>query len=311
MKPLVHIFIGLAIVSSAFTPGPAACGSAEDSLSGLLPASGEIDGWKKDGEPLVYYAGNLWEYIDGSAESFLAYEFKSVIAQDYISATGKGLKVEVYDHGSPLMAFGIYSQFRGEELTLYELGNEGVGDTYSLHFWKGSYYVRINVFDKSNELERAMEAFARAVDARITESGAPIPEISRFPKGGLVERSITYVTKGVLGRGKLPPAFIAEYRIGDGRGKLYLFPLAGKKDAWKVFDWYSKEIKAEIREYATGHGTCLMGRGLAPYVGEILAFHCGSWMGIITGFEDAQKVKDDLAAAVAGRITELDKHRER
>jgi len=152
MRMLVRIFICFLIVLGVFVSLPAAGGSEGDSLSVRLPSPGEIEGWRRDGERLVYHAENLWEYINGAAENFLTYEFQSVTVQDYLSDTGKGLKVEIYDHANPLMAFGIYSQFRGEGLIRYELGNDAVGDAYSLHFWKGSYYVRINVFEESEEL---------------------------------------------------------------------------------------------------------------------------------------------------------------
>ena len=77
----------------------------------LLPATNELPGWERDGEALEYEAENLWEYINGSAETFLAYAFRDVVAQDYRKGAGLELKVEIYRHDSPLMAFGISSQY--------------------------------------------------------------------------------------------------------------------------------------------------------------------------------------------------------
>ena len=101
-------------------------------LGRLLPDAGDIEGWKKDGEVLSYAADDLWEYINGSAERFLEYDFEMVLAQHYLNTAGEEIKVEIYAHGSPLEAFGIYSRFRSPDSEIYDIGNEAFGDGYTL-----------------------------------------------------------------------------------------------------------------------------------------------------------------------------------
>ena len=115
------------------------CESGSQSMKGLLPDADDVMGWRKDGERLIYLPENLWEHINGAAEGFLVYEFEKVVVQDYLSINDTGLKVEIYKHASPLMAFGIYSQFRGPGLTYVDVGTEGFGDEYSLQFFQGSF----------------------------------------------------------------------------------------------------------------------------------------------------------------------------
>jgi hypothetical protein len=41
-----------------------------------LPPDGDAPGWTREGTPEIYRAGNLWEYIDGAAETYLAFGFE-------------------------------------------------------------------------------------------------------------------------------------------------------------------------------------------------------------------------------------------
>jgi len=288
------------MAAAALVPYSAARGA--ESLAGLLPEPGAIEGWKEDGEPLEYTAENLWEYINGAAENFLAYDFESVIAQGYVSGDGEGLKVEIYKHADPLMAFGIYTQFRSPGVTFYKVGNEGFGDPYSMHFWKGSYYVKVDVFEESEALGVAMKSFASAVAAGIDETAEEPVEVGYFPREGMVEKSVTYVTEGVLGQGKLPPAFIAEYKTGDIEGKIYLFSLGSEKAASEIYDWYLGVIGANAEDIKSEHGTYLEGYGKDPYRGMMGAFRYGSVMGILTGFGDSQASIGALTKKAVERI---------
>lgn len=251
----------------------------------LLPASNEIAGWKTDGEPLGYGAEGLWEYIDGSAENFLSFDFREVVVQDYLSGAGAGLKVEIYEHASPLMAYGIYAQMRSPDLAFLEIGNEAFADEYSVNFWKGRYYVRVAVFDVSAELDAAMKAFAAAIAAKIPEAGALPPEASCFPPDGLVQRDTRYLTQGVLGREKYPPAFVATYRWEDETARLYLSPFADSAAAREAFDWYAKEAPGESRIVEAAGGPCLQSICKDPYQGAVMSFQFGRWFGTLVGLE--------------------------
>lgn len=295
-------FITLALCA-AF-PGPAGCAGGGDTLLGLLPSPKEVEGWRTDGDHMEFEADNLWEYIDGAAEGFLAYDFRRLVVQDYVSESGGEVKLEIYAHGSPLMAFGIYAQHRDPSLTFYETGNEGFGDEYSLHFWKGAYYVRVNAFEKGEETERVMDLFARAVASRITDEEWAPPELAFFTAGGLVERSEKYLVMGVLGMSKLPPAFSAEYRLGEREGKLYLFPLESAASAREIFDWYGGELGMSGEELKECGGEPVwVKRGEDPYRGRVLLFLVRGWVGVVTGFSDAPELMDGLMQEAASGIS--------
>ena len=50
------------------------------SLNGLLP---KVEDWKYSEEPMNFIPGNLYEYINGAAEIYLAYDFEELIVGQY------------------------------------------------------------------------------------------------------------------------------------------------------------------------------------------------------------------------------------
>jgi hypothetical protein len=282
---------------------PAGCRSGDAGIEALLLPSTE--GWSVDGEDLRYEPENLWEYINGAAENFLAYEFVEVAVRHYKSDGGKELKVEIYRHANPLMAFGIYSQLRGPDLKFLPIGAEGFGDPYSLHFWEDSFYVKVAVFEENEELAAEMQRFAGAVSERIPGEGAFPPELGCFPTDGLVEKSAAYIAEGVLGSAKFPPSFVAAYRAGEREGKLYLSPLGNEEEAREIFDWYTGSINAQASEHSTPHGTFAAAEGNDRYRGETAIFLYGNWIGVLTGFGDDAGRRDALMREAVANIARL------
>ncbi len=297
MKRSILVAMALLLVSLSSYAG-------EVTPAGLLPAEKDLDGWKMDGEALFYTADNLWEYINGQAETFLMYEFHEVAAQHYLNASELEIKVEIYEHGNSLMTFGIYSQFRSPEGAYLDFGNEAFGDEYSIHFWKGRFYVNVYAYDEGEESAAAMKTFAGIVAERIPDEGGEPKETGLFPRGGFIKKSITYVSEGVMGSGKFPPAFTGEYLFGEKKGKLYLFPLESNKAAEDLFGWYTGELGATIGQASAGTSKFAVAEGEAPYRGTVKVFKFGKFMGIVTGFEAGSKNAAALAGATVALIEE-------
>jgi len=278
---------------------------APEGIDELLPAPNEIPGWTLDGAPAAYGTDNLWEYIDGSADAFLAYHFQQVLVQDYVSKTGKGIKVEIYEFDAPLMAFGIYSRFRSPGLTAYDIGNEAFGDDYSVNFWKNRYFARIAVFEKNPDLLAAAVKFGAAIAGKIAEKGALPAESCAFPEEGICEMETSFIPQSVLGRESFPPAFVASYRFGEEKGKLYLSTLADSASARKTFDWYAAETNAAVRPAEGPYGGYMRGTGNDQFQGDVLIFQYGKWLGVVTGLKAETKKADELAKETIERLSKL------
>ena len=93
-------------------------------LAALLPS---LEGWSLSEAVQNFLPDTLFEYIDGAAESYLAYNFQGLVVGQYKKdgAPSQELTVEIYDLGSPRNAFGIYSMERYPESQFLQLGVQG------------------------------------------------------------------------------------------------------------------------------------------------------------------------------------------
>ena len=170
-KCIGFILILIAVSSAAQqTPG---------GLSGYLPASGAVAGWKLSEAPKSYRGDKLYLMINGGADIYHEYGFTQVLSAEYEEVGGKSIKLEIYEMESPAAAYGIYT-FKigagGKELVI---GQEGLLEDYYLNFWKGNMLVTVIGLDPEEETVRGVIAFAKAVDARISEMGER-PELARL-----------------------------------------------------------------------------------------------------------------------------------
>jgi hypothetical protein len=162
---------------------PAANAQVSPQLMAMLPARNEVPGWEMSQKARSFKAGNLWEFIDGAADRYLAYGLEEVVSADYAQkGTGYQVVVDIYQLKDPLNAFGIYSQERNPDYQFLKIGNEAWSGGTSLNFWTGPYYVKITAFEDKDPVKHEMAKLAGAVAAKVTTQGAEPAEAGCFPK---------------------------------------------------------------------------------------------------------------------------------
>ncbi len=301
------VFAGQAAAAQASAAGQETAAAQDTAaaadLAKLLPPASTIEGWRTDGEPLVYTGDNLWEYIDGAAENFLSFDFRMVLAQDYLSSAERGLKVEIYEHGSPLMAYGIYAQMRSPGLARHAIGDEAFSDEYSLHFWKDRYYVRVGMFEAGEDSDAALKLFAGAVAAAIPGGGGGLPpETEAFPREGLGLNNLRYITEGVLGRESFPPAFVGTYLIDNQEARLYLATLRDSAAARDTFEWYTDEMESFVATAEGSRGDYILGAGRDPHQGDVLVFTYAKYLGVLAGLAKPGDRATEFVQSVVERL---------
>jgi hypothetical protein len=84
----------------------------------------QLSGFKKVTSYPVFKPANLWNFINGAANTYLAYGFIDLHVAEY--KKGKNtIKAEVYRHSDNTMAFGIYSAERSPSFRFMKLGTQG------------------------------------------------------------------------------------------------------------------------------------------------------------------------------------------
>ncbi len=170
------------------------CGKGSD-LKQIL--SDSVAGWQAT-EQAVFYDGKrgIFEYMNGGAEVYLAYDFNGLAARKYIRAGFPLLQVEVYDMGSPPEAYGIFSF----ERSVSEAG-VGQGSEYDygmLRFWQGKYFYNIYAEEEVPGLQEAMIELGNALVSARNDCGRGPDLVNILPLAGLDERSVRYF-HGVFG----------------------------------------------------------------------------------------------------------------
>ena len=232
-------------------------------LTGLLlvllfgPASAQefmfpdLSGYKKNTDFQVFVPENLWDFINGAAETYLTYGFADLHIAEY--KKGKNvIKLEIYRHSDHLMAFGIYSTERSPSFNYMKLGSQGYNADGAINFFKGNYYVKIRTYSKSEKTLQAEESLAFRV-AEILEGSTEMPPVlSLFPLSGKKVNGEMYINESVLGHKFLNRAFKANYESGPDNFSIFIFHCESHEEAWKSAEDYLTSTGTDALESSSG-----------------------------------------------------------
>ena len=76
---------------------------------------GQVGEWQARDEDEQYNRNTLFEYINGGAELYLAYDFQQALVRRYTGPNNAEIILDIYDMGNSEDAFGIFSVERQDE----------------------------------------------------------------------------------------------------------------------------------------------------------------------------------------------------
>ncbi len=153
----------------------------QQTLAGFLPLTNLPGGWEigKSGDRYLesFNAGNLFEKIDGRAESFVLYD---VVGMAYTYYHPKGdpsneVQLYIFELSNALNALGKYGTEKPDELEPLELGAEGYASGASVFFHAKSYYVQIVPTTDSAEFSEFALQIAQRISNEMIPGSAPEP----------------------------------------------------------------------------------------------------------------------------------------
>ena len=173
-----------------------------------------IDGWSQTGEVRVFDSDNLWEYINGAAELFVAYDVQTCETAD-LSSGDVVVALDLYEMGTPLNAFGILSRERaGDRVIVSGATDAMVSAPYLALLVKGSTYAKVNVLEGELTAETG-RAMLEALASELPGDAVLPAEFDLLPVDGKVAGSEGFQREGYLGLTELADCIHAEY-AGDG-----------------------------------------------------------------------------------------------
>jgi hypothetical protein len=139
----------------------------------------EVEGWKAVGDPSPYTSKTIFQYMNGAAELYLAYNFEGLKTFRFERPGSPSIIVEVYEMGSPEDAYGVFAFEQQDPEAGIGQGSEFGGGL--LRFWKGRNFVTIFGEEPRPDIEEAILILGRRIAATITDSGNPPKLLGYLP----------------------------------------------------------------------------------------------------------------------------------
>jgi hypothetical protein len=190
-----------------------------------LPGPDAVPGWAPAAAAQTYDSTNLFNLVDGAAEGYLAYGFRQVAVGSYGSGDTPGIKVEIWQLGSPADAYGLYSTAHfGEPVSL---GNEGaLNPGNQVTFWQNAYLVRVRSLATVTDAD--LQKLAGAAAAALPKGGAKPALLSRLPAADRVADSEMFFRQELSIQDRVWLGGVNVLQLGsDTEGVLADYTLAG------------------------------------------------------------------------------------
>lgn len=245
-----------------------------------------LKGWKANGDIIIYRPANLWKYIDGAADQFLNYDFQILKLREF-RKSDVIVTVDIYDMGSTINGFGIYSTERPDDAKLLNIGTEAVViPPYSALMLKERFYVKVMI--QQGELtEKDGEEILKDVAVSLPGTTDLPSELKMLPQKGMIPGTLKYITAGYMGLSEVSNLVSADYMATDGKEYRSFVMVIPKKEqvdeTWKMLaaKWQKETLKDQTVLYRE-----------VPYEGFIGVIMAD---GMITGVSGVEEMVDLLA----------------
>jgi hypothetical protein len=256
----------------------------------------EMSGWRQDGKTQGFSPKTLYEYINGAADLYLAYEFQDLQVAEYKGDKKAGVTVEVYRHKDPTQAFGIYSQERLANARFLDIGAQGYHEPNVLNFLTGPYYVKINGFNTGEDDEKVLMPFAKRVEEVLGEKTSLPRILSSFPGEGKKKNSEKFISRNFLGYSFLHSGYTADYEVSGKKFKIFVIEGKDQGDCRMMMEKYLDQTGSEGRKPSEGTY-----RLKDKYHGEVDLFWKGKSIWGIVDLKDSD-LRSKYLSAIEGVV---------
>lgn len=232
--------------------------------------------------PVFFNRENLYEAINGMAPEYISYGCVALGMLDW-KPTDKAeekVQAEIYDMGSPLGAFGIYSRAHTGDGAFCDVGEEAAVAEDSVEFSRGRYYVRLMGPMDSRPV---LEDMARAIVARVPPGPRPEYFLQALPSDGRIARTERWMPEGAFGMDFLRNVWIARYRLGDKEVELFLASFGSEAAAEAAWTKFRESVKKHSPQPIGGEYPGFVYSD--EWIGRVAVFRVGRRLAVIVGHE--------------------------
>lgn len=196
---------------------------AQTPIDNIITAKSLPNGWQQTGESKIYDKDNVFDLIDGEAELYFPYGFQRVAAVNYMRGDDPDSETaaEIYEMGSLLDAFGIYSNYRDTKSKLIDIGAEGYGGRGQAVFYQDKYFIKVRA-QKMNAKPEDVDSLAKQISAVLPENEQTPAELALIDIPEVVPQTVRYIGQSVLGYEFFPRGLLAQVKAGEKTARVFV-----------------------------------------------------------------------------------------
>lgn len=269
--------------------------AVSDGVNGksIMPVPGCFQGWSIENAVKTFNPDNLYRHINGEAELFLLYGFKSLETAVHTSKDNpdKSLAVDIYKMGSPLDAFGIYSRYRSPGVPEGKIGSGSFINDSQIMFHKGDYFIQISSSGAVNPKQEEFTACAEAIEKNIPGGSFRPKELKTLNIPNVIPNTETYVSHSVLGYTFFKKGLVANANLDGDYIKIFVIFGGSEKESADMLEDYVRylrgvDIKPQIE--VKGDTTSLSAND--PLYKDVVIMRFGRYLFGATNVKDLKKV---------------------
>ncbi|MBN2384132.1 hypothetical protein JXQ70_14745 [bacterium] len=291
--------ISFVLIMIAANASPETLPLAQD----LFPTEAEFQGWTQADKHKLYPADDMWQHIDGAADLYLKYGCQSLTV-GYYQRQETEIAVEIYALVDRLNAFGVYQVQKPGQTQVRPIGAEGYLEGNTMNFYKGAFYIKLQINPHSETSAQDLMTFAGLVATKIKADSTLPVQFQVFPSENLVQGSFNFTPQGTLGLKILTDVFSARYRHDDIEAQLMFCSSPDSQAAQALFTDFSQAIARRCstppEPFKLGENSAI--KGMDRYNGPFQAVLAGKHLIIVTNAEQ----KDWLDPTIIALITNLE-----
>jgi len=204
----------------------------------------EIKEWKLIQNERVYVPSDLWDIIDGAADTYLSYNFIDLHLADYNNDAGINIRVELYRHSTFDNTFGIYTTERSPDYHFINIGSQGYLEEGALNFLCGYYYVKVTTGNQGNNAQNSLVEIAENVEKYLKQENN-WPDIFQIFPPEPMPYSEHYIAENFLGFEFLHSAFIADYNKDGDDFQVFIIRTDKPEEVREMLGKYLKFAKQD------------------------------------------------------------------
>jgi hypothetical protein len=277
--------------------------AAEKSVENALPAQC-VTGWAMDGKAATYSPDNLYKYIDGEAELFMPYGFRKAATAMYAKpgSPDAGIVVNVFEMGSLLDAFGIYSNFRTPALEQAKIGAEGFLDESQIMFYQDHFFVQVEASGTVTDGGPVFRSCAEAISRNLPDVKEKPREIDILKIPEAVPLTERYYATALLGYSFFGKGLTREVTVGKAKAKSVVVLSESQEAAAEIFTAYEKYLKeSKLSPQISGDKNSPLLHTMDPLYKGVVLRQSGRYIVGVVGLKDPHE-GDAIVAQLVKRL---------